>query len=201
MASEREFEREFRKLLVEIAHLLHEEEIQSIAFIEELPKNISGKLQVLISLQARGRITDPSSLEDLLRTMNRMDLVKRVKDFVKSQKKGNKKGSSKSTETSNSMVDLEVALAFAKLLNEHIEKAKEAAGPKSLSSMLLEAEEAAVKVEAKLKEAKAAYDQTSPDSSESEGSPSPPATLQRNNPLDQKLQQHLAAEALSKQKG
>ena len=86
--------REFNTLLYDLSQRLTDEEIKGIIHIELLPPSLSGeKLEVLIQLQNKGRIggADPSTLQEIFKRINRMDLVDRVKQFIKSQKKKGKK--------------------------------------------------------------------------------------------------------------
>lgn len=83
--------KEFGVLLYELSQRLNGKEITAIIHIEDLPRNLEGKnsLEILIQLQMLGKITesDPSTLQSVFKNINRIDLVNKVKDFSKSQKK------------------------------------------------------------------------------------------------------------------
>jgi len=86
--------REFGAFLYDLSQRLSDEEITGLILIEDLPKDLNGeKLKVLIQLQMNGRISqsDPSTLQDVFKRINRMDLVDKVKQFIKSQKKKGRK--------------------------------------------------------------------------------------------------------------
>ena len=86
--------REFRELLYELSQNLCDEDIHAIKYIEHLPSSLGREnLKVLIHLQAIGRISesDLSTLQEIFSAINRMDLVNRVKQFIKSQKKKGEK--------------------------------------------------------------------------------------------------------------
>ena len=91
----RKMNKEFGILLFQLSQSLERDEIDAIRFIEELPADLEGKsgLHVLVKLQMQGNITvtDPSTLQGVFKNINRMDLVNRVKEFIKSQKKKKRK--------------------------------------------------------------------------------------------------------------
>ena len=85
---------EFNVLLYELSLQISDDEIDGIVWIEDLPRSLVGreKLEVLNHLLLIGRISesDPSTLQEIFMGINRMDLVGKVKQFIKSQKKKGK---------------------------------------------------------------------------------------------------------------
>lgn len=106
---------EFGILLYNLSERLTDEEISGIILIEELPANLKGKrLDVLVHLQVLEKISaaEPAKLQQVFKNINRMDLVSKVKDFIKSQKKKEKKTTkSKSLgDSTEKMVHLDASL-------------------------------------------------------------------------------------------
>ncbi len=121
----------FGILLFELSQKLSDEEITAIVHIENLPLKLKEKqnLEVLIRLQMDGKIseTDPASLQAVFKNINRMDLVSRVKDYIKSQKKKEKKAQKSGTlchqmdkMVSDLEANLKVTLLQAQVLKEQL---------------------------------------------------------------------------------
>jgi hypothetical protein len=83
---------EYRAFLLQIADKLSQEDSKKIAFLEELPSDMGSKppLTLLMQLEMRSRVSAsrPDDLAKILKKIERLDLAKKVKDFVKQQKKG-----------------------------------------------------------------------------------------------------------------
>ena len=106
----------FKVLLFQLSGMLNKQDIEAIIFLEALPDFKSkSPLMILIELEMMGKISASKlfQLEELFKTIGRMDLAMRVKKFAKSQKKASK--------NSNSALDFlqekEQAMSFSELKN------------------------------------------------------------------------------------
>ena len=193
--------KDFRILLFQLDEKLNAHDIEGIVSIEDLPAEFNGQsaLKVLLKLEMTGRISaaKPQSLEDVLKDINRIDLVKKVKDFSRSQKKSSKRHNTASATAEERIrtlsANLEVTRVQMRLLLdqlEHLRKTAQETGPKSVEMLVSEAQEDAELLEKKLLYAKTHLeDDCSPISDDSF---SPPATLRQRNSFELELQQHLA---------
>ena len=188
--------KDFRILLFQLDEKLNALDIEGIVYIEDLPAEFHGQsaLKVLLKLEMTGRIsaTNPQSLEKVLKNVNRMDLVKKVKDFSRSQRKRHNTASTKAEHVRSltlSAVLEETGMQMRLLLDqlEHLRKTAREMGPKSVEMIVSEAQEDAELLEKKLLYAKTHLeDDCSPISDDSF---SPPVTLRQRNLFERK---HLA---------
>lgn len=196
--------KDFRILLFQLDEKLNAHDIEGIVSIEDLPAEFLGQsgLKVLLKLEMLGRISaaKPQSLEEVLKNVNRIDLVKKVKDFSRSQRKGKRQNTSLATAEEHMRTlnaNLEVTRVQMRLLLdqlEHLRRTAQEMGPKSVEMIVSEVQEDAQALEKKLLDAKAHLedDDGSPISDDSY-SFSPPATLRRK--IEQELEQHLASKS------
>lgn len=192
--------REFGVFLYELSQKLQREEIDAIRMIEDLPVKMDGKtgLRVLVELQMQEKITasDPSTLQSVFKSINRMDLVTKVKEFVKSQKakpkkaKKSKSGGPSTKEAEEIFYTLEanlkVSLLQAKVLRDQLSNQAAAAEKCGMTNVLQTTRDAIAAVENEVERrllcAKNDLEKkysSSPESSEDDDSP--PMTLQRGD--------------------
>ena len=199
--------KEFAVLLFELSQMLHREEIDAIRHIENLPVEMDGKsgLHILVKLQMQGKITDsdPSTLQEVFKDVNRVDLINRVKEFVKSrkafQRKSKKKMVKNNTEAEELLfglkANLEVSQLQARLLRDQLSNLAAAAAAMSGKETVQQIIQQAIRaveseVEGRLQHVKEEMEgkyQSSPECSDDDKSP--PRTLMRE-------QYHLVKEDL-----
>ena len=187
---------EYKVLRYQLSEKLHQNEVDGISSIY-LPSKTPGEsgLNILLKLEMQGVIsaTNPSSLEEVFKNINRMDLVKKVKEFVKSQKKGRKR-CTKSVEEEvvvGLSANLEVALAQFRLLQDQLKYVKEKAeetGNKYIEDSISDITSNIKDQEKKLKAC--AKEMATSESSESDDSSSPPISNTNSNCFEKELQQH-----------
>lgn len=192
----------FAVLLFQLSRRLKDEEVAAIILIEDLPKPLEekGPLEVLIQLQMLGKITesDPSTLQNVFHNLNRMDLVGKVKDFIKSQKKNKKaakSGGCSESMASDLAANINVSLLQNKVLREQLINVANLAnkcGEANMVQIIQEAIRALARdVERNIKCAKQELESKDSSSSlESSGDDdSPQSTLTRHYPSPPQLQQ------------
>lgn len=194
--------KDFRVLLFQLAEKLQDHDIEGIVSIEDLPAEFERQsaLKVLLKLEMMGRISAAklTNLEEVLKNVSRIDLVKKVKDFSRSQKKSKRSNTAATLEEHQRTLsaNLEVTLVQMRIILDqlkHLHQTAVETGPKSVEAIVSDAQEDAEQLERKLQYAKVHMkDDCSPDSnSASETSFSPVVSRQRN-PFEQELEKHLA---------
>ncbi len=170
MASASQEVREFRRLLVSIAHQLSAEDSHELAFVDELPVQFHDQqaLTVLQRLEAEGLFScsKPERLVEMLKDIKRVDLSKKVKEFVSKKSKRRKNrpenAAADATVESDSEVSLragfEVALIQMQIVLEQLERVQEEILEEQqmrVQEVLLEAKDYADKMQKKLQHAAA----------------------------------------------
>lgn len=126
----------FRVLLVELARSLSKEDVESIVFIYLTPSDMEEQsaLQILLKMEMLGKIdpSNPSTVEEVFKEIKRIDLAKRVKDFIKSQRRSKRppRNTAEGLELSL-QANFEVAVLQWKLLSDqltNLQKVAEQAG-------------------------------------------------------------------------
>ena len=201
----------FKVFLFQLSEKLNKRDIEGIIFMEELPPDFEGQspLKILLKLEMMGRISASKlgNLEEVLKSINRVDLAKKVKEFTKSQKKAIKKSGtaldSLQEREQTLAANLEVALVQMRLLRDqlaHVQRTVQETGPRAVEAIVLESQDDAEQLEGKLLHAKSQAklvrdDQSSSlDSSGSLYSPSPPAPLaayRPKKPFEQELEEKI----------
>lgn len=124
---------EYRAFLLQVSEGLTQDDCQRIVFLEELPHELEHKppLNVLIQLEMHGKISasKPDDLAKLLKRISRHDLAKKVRDFVKQQRKGRTLSPLQRLDhpAVKLSASLEVTLLQCKILLEQVENLKEEA--------------------------------------------------------------------------
>ena len=125
---------EYRAFLLQVSEGLTQEDCQKIVFLEELPPELEGKppLNVLIQLEMHGKLSAsrPDDLAKLLKRIPRHDLAKKVREFVKQQRKGRAALSPLQRIDHSALklsASLEVTLLQCKILLEQVENLREEA--------------------------------------------------------------------------
>lgn len=195
--------KDFRVLLFQLAEKLRDNDIEGIVAIEDLPAEFEKQsgLKILLKLEMMGRIsaTQLSSLEEVLKNVSRLDLVKKVKEFSKSQRKSRRQNASARLEDKRRTLDanLEVTLVQMRIIQDqlkHLYQTVLATGPRSVEDIVAEAQEDAELLEKKLLNAKDHMkDDSSSESSASESTFSPPILPRPfRNTFELELEAHLA---------
>ena len=182
-------EQAFRILLFDMADRLEAHDREGIFCIYNLPASFEREsaFKILMRLVVDGTISaaEPHKLEEVFQNIKRIDLVKKVKEYVKSQRRGKKSSKMDSLQV-NFSVNVAVAETQARLLQEQIEHLQTLhCSCRSIEARISEASTIAENLHQKLSFIKEQH-QLADSCSESETNPSPPDTLQR-------LQQQLAA--------
>lgn len=181
--------KEFRVLLFEISEELHQRELRGIIYTEGLPQRFENEpaLTILMKLEMLGKISEKKhkDLEEILKTVHRNDLQKKVEKFSK-QKRRKQQNTQRDKEL-HLTANLEVGLVQTRLLKEHLQNTA-ASAPSNMKVTMAAAKGHVEQLEKALLEAKA---QDQPDSSESDTSPQNTLKKTLNMELEEKLQPKL----------
>ncbi len=190
----------FKILLFQLAERLERHDLEGITYIHELPAGFENQsaLKILMKLEMEGVIaaSEPSKLEDVFKSINRMDLVKKVKEYKK------KKKSTPKTDNLqiNFYANVEVALTQARLLQDQIEHLQRIDCSRPIEATILEASEISEKLQKKLLSVKEQH-QSMYCCSDSDPNLSPPVTMnRRNSPFNLELHQHLTGGPINKKR-
>lgn len=154
-------------------------------------------------MQGKVSASNSIGLEEVFNNIERIDLVKKVKDFFKSRKSKKNTSSTAEEQLLSLRANLEVTLMQMRLLQDqllHLQKTAEASGTKSMEAIISEAMEDAEKLGKKLlyaKEQHAKGDQ-SPELSESDANLASPVPFRDKNPFNAQFQHELAAQITMK---
>ena len=126
---------EYRAFLLQIAEKLSQEDKKKIVFLEEMSTDLDSKPSpaVLTQLEMRGKLSasKPDDLVKLLKKIDRIDLARKVKEFVKQQRKGRTTALSDFQALDNAAAklsaSLQVTLLQCEILLDQVENLKEAA--------------------------------------------------------------------------
>lgn len=122
-------ERNFRRHVCRILACLQHEETDQLGFIYELPEaeyKDKPSLAVFEALTKKGIIsaTKPEGLIDVLKDVNRMDLVEKTRRYIKEYNRARKKRSKDSTsaaDDSSQNVHFKVALVHSVTMKSHLQ--------------------------------------------------------------------------------
>ena len=121
---------EYRSFLLQLSESLSQEDSRKIVFLEQLPPELENKppLNVLIKLEMHGKLS-ADDLAKLLKRISRHDLAKKVREFVKQQRKGRTLSPLQRFDhpAVKLSASLEVTLLQCKILLEQVENLKEEA--------------------------------------------------------------------------
>ena len=124
---------EYRGFLLQVAEGLTQDDCRKIVYLEELPLELEHKpaLNVLIQLEMHGRLSAsrPDDLAKLLKRISRHDLAKKVREFIKQQRKGRALSPLQRLDhpAVKLSASLEVTLLQCKILLEQVDNLKEEA--------------------------------------------------------------------------
>ena len=140
--------RDFRRHVVDISGHLQPEELNQLGYIHLLAKpQYEGKsaLAVLVSLEMQGYFSDknPEKLVEILRKINRVDLVKMTQSYIKktSRRKNTKKHSDGSGAADKSTVSAHFEITFIQIqiMMGELERLKSVVSEASARSQVEEA--------------------------------------------------------------
>ena len=138
--------RDFRRHVVDISGHLQPEEANQLGYIHLLPKpQYEGKsaLAVLVSLEMQGYFSDktPEKLVEILKKINRVDLVKMSQSYIKktARYKNTKKQSDRAADRSTVSAHFEVTFIQNQIMMGQLERLKSVVREQSAKTKVDEA--------------------------------------------------------------